>query len=112
MIHKLNLIDKYFDLILLGEKVLEGRLNDEKRKLINIGDEIIFNRHSDNSTMVAVVEDKYYFDDFEQMADKLDKKELGFAVATKQEMIDTYNGIYDRERVKKYGVVIFIIKKS
>ncbi len=46
------------------------------------------------------------------MADKLDKKELGFAVATKQEMIDTYNGIYDRERVKKYGVVIFRIKKS
>ncbi len=55
MIHKLNLMDKYFDLILSGEKVLEGRLNDEKRKLINIGDEIIFNRHSDNSTMVAVV---------------------------------------------------------
>ena len=26
--------------------------------------------------------------------------------------IDTYNGIYDRERVKKYGVVIFRIKKS
>lgn len=111
MIHTLNLKDIYFDLISSGEKVLEGRLNDEKRKLINIGDEIIFNKQGFDKTLNAIVEEKYFFKDFEEMAERLDKSELGFAKKSKQEMIDTYYEIYSKDKVEKYGVVIFRIKK-
>ena len=48
--------------------------------------------------------------DFEEMANNLNKKDLGFAKHTKEEMINTYRTIYKREDENKYGVVIFKIK--
>lgn len=40
MKHEMKLQPKYFEYILNGTKRIEIRLNDEKRQLINIGDEI------------------------------------------------------------------------
>ena len=39
--HNMKLMTKYFDYIKFGSKRIELRLNDEKRKNIKIGDEII-----------------------------------------------------------------------
>ena len=109
--HKLNFQKKYFNLIASGEKVYEGRLNDEKRKLINIGDEIIFYKEPEKvESIKAVVLDRWTFKTFDDMADALDKSKLGFKNNSKQEMIDVYRKIYNLEREQKYGVVIFHIK--
>ena len=40
--HTLNLDEKYYNYILHGTKRIELRLNDEKRKLMNIGDTLVF----------------------------------------------------------------------
>ena len=40
MLHEMKLQDQYFDMVKSGAKIYEGRLNDEKRKLINVGDVI------------------------------------------------------------------------
>lgn len=112
MKHTLKLAPRYFQLISSGEKVLEGRLNDEKRRVFNIGDEILFIKEpKQEETLSAVIIDKYIFKDFEEMAEGLDKAELGFADKSKQEMIETYYSIYSKERVIKEGVVIFRIKR-
>lgn len=109
--HNLNLSPIYFDLIKSGEKILEGRLNDAKRKEFNIGDKITFYKEPEKAeTMQAIILDKYIFKDFEDMANNLDKSKLGFANKTKEEMIDTYRTIYNIEDEKKHGVVIFKIK--
>ena len=109
--HTLNLASIYFDLIKSGEKVLEGRLNDEKRKTFNVGDTITFYKEPEKEeTMQVIILDKYIFKDFEEMANNLNKKDLGFAKHTKEEMINTYRTIYKREDENKYGVVIFKIK--
>lgn len=109
--HTLNLAPIYFDLIKSREKVLEGRLNDEKRKTFNIGDTITFYKEPEKEeTMQAIILDKFIFKDFEEMADNLNKSDLGFASRTKEEMIDTYRTIYKREDENRYGVVIFKIK--
>lgn len=42
MIHKMNLNPEPFGMILSGQKTIELRLNDEKRKLIKVGDRIEF----------------------------------------------------------------------
>lgn len=111
--HALNLNPVYFDLIKSGEKVLEGRLNDDKRKNFNIGDTIIFFKEPEKTeTMKAIILDKYLFENFDVMADELDKSLLGFDNTTKEEMINVYRTIYSVEDEQKYGVVIFKIKNS
>lgn len=112
MQHTLNLAPIYFELISSGEKVLEGRLNDEKRQAFEIGDEILFFKEPEKKeTLRAEILDKYFFKDFEEMAESLDKAELGFDGKTKEQMIDTYYGIYPKEKTLATGVVIFRIKK-
>ncbi len=110
--HTLNLQPKYFDLISSGEKTLEGRLNDEKRKTINVGDIITFYKEPERvESMQVVVLDKFLFKSFDEMAENLDKKQLGFASFTKQQMIDVYRTFYSQENEKKYGVVVFKVKR-
>lgn len=109
--HNLNLNPIYFDLIHSGEKVFEGRLYDEKRKLFNIGDKITFYKEPERiDTMQAIILDKYLFNSFEEMANELDKSKLGFLDKTKEEMINTYRSFYKKEYEDKYGVVVFKIK--
>ncbi len=109
--HQLNLQPQYFDLIEKGIKVYEGRLNDEKRKLFMIGDQVIFFRQPERErTIKAKIVNKFLFKDFDEMASKLEKSKLGFADFSKQEMIDVYHSIYPKAKVEKYGVVVFEIK--
>lgn len=110
--HTLNLNPYYYDLIDSNKKTLEGRLNDEKRKTFNVGDKITFYRGPEKtSTMQAIILDKYLFKDFDEMANGLDKAQLGFADKTKEEMINVYRTFYAPEDERKYGVVVFKIKK-
>lgn len=109
--HTLNLAPVYFDLINSGEKLLEGRLNDEKRKNFNIGDKITFYKEPEKTeTLNAIILNKYIFDNFEIMAKELNKKDLGFQKQSKKEMINTYRTIYSKEDEQRFGVVVFKIK--
>lgn len=109
--HTLNLNPIYFDLIKSGEKTLEGRLNDEKRKGFNVGDKITFYKEPERvETMEAIILDKYIFKNFDKMADSLNKDDLGFKNKSKEEMVKVYRNIYSRDDEEKYGVVIFKIK--
>lgn len=109
--HTLNLNPIYFDLIKDKEKILEGRLNDEKRKTFQIGDIITFYKlPKKTETINAIILNKFIYKSFDEMADDLDKKDLGFDSATKEEMVKVYRTIYTREDEDKYGVVIFKIK--
>lgn len=53
MIHDMKLKAIYFDKIKTGEKIYEIRLNDEKRKLINVGDVLIFNKEPELKEKIA-----------------------------------------------------------
>ena len=44
MLHKMRLQDLPFDSIASGSKTIEIRLNDDKRKLVRIGDQIEFSK--------------------------------------------------------------------
>ena len=60
--------------------------------------------------MQAIILDKYLFNNFDEMANELDKSKLGFAIKTKEEMVNVYRTIYTLEDENKYGVVVFKIK--
>ena len=107
----LNLHPVYFELIKSQEKTLEGRLNDEKRKQFNVGDTITFYKEPEKvETMRAIILDKYIFKNFDDMAKKLKKEELGFADKSKKEMIEVYRKIYKRQDENNWGVVVFKVK--
>ena len=44
MIHEMKLKPQYFDMVISGTKIYEIRLNDEKRRLIEVGDKINFKK--------------------------------------------------------------------
>ena len=54
MEHTLKLKPKYFNYINEGTKRIELRLYDEKRKKINIGDTIVFQKETELDTMIKV----------------------------------------------------------
>ena len=86
-------------------------MNDEKRQNFNVGDTITFYKEPEKvETMKAIILNKFIYKDFDDMANNLDKKDLGFSKSTKEEMISVYRTIYTREDEKKYGVVVFKIK--
>ena len=72
MTHYMNLKKQPFEMIKSGNKTIELRLFDEKRALININDEIIFN--CDNETLTVKVLALHRFNDFSELYKSLDLK--------------------------------------
>lgn len=57
MVHEMRLHPRPFAKIKAGTKTIEMRLNDEKRREIKVGDEIVFrDRATDETVMTRVVE--------------------------------------------------------
>ncbi len=100
----------YFDMVCAGRKIYEGRVNDEKRRQINVGDYYVFGLEPKRDILIKTeVVDKLYFKDFEEFCEKLKPAEVGFV--NKDEMLAEYNKNYSLAEQKKYGVVAFKIKR-
>ena len=109
--HTLKLYSTYFNLIKNCKKIIECRLNDEKRQKINIGDTIEFlNTENKNEILMAKVSQIYHFKTFKEMATTLNPTSLGFNGKTINEIVASYNNIYSTENELKYGVVAFKIE--
>lgn len=111
MIYEMKLRKEYFDKILLGEKIYEVRLNDEKRQKIDVGDIIVFKQDSNlQQTVNTIVEDLIYFDSFSDMAKTLPSKKIGFNDESIIQIIDKYHEFYNTNDEEKYGIVAIKIK--
>ncbi len=98
-----------FDQIKNKTKIWEVRLNDDKRKNIEIGDSILFRKLPDLfDGIVCRVVDKKYFNSFREMASVLSLRSLGFEDgATADTCEEVYHTYYSAEEEKEYGVVAF-----
>ena len=90
-----------------GKKTIEVRLNDAKRKLIAIGDEILFiNRDNENQTIVKSVKDLRLYSSFVEMANNENCVLVGFNKGyTTQEVVDCYHTYYSPEEEQQFGVL-------
>ena len=79
MTHRMKLNSAPFELIKSGHKTVEMRLNDEKRKLIKIGDEIEFSSRENGEKMLTRVVNLTKFKDFYELYAHYDKCTLGYA---------------------------------
>ena len=112
MNHNMKLHPKYFECILNGTKRIELRLNDEKRRLIKIGDLITFYKMPEEKESLTVkVVGLLRYDSFEDILNDYDISLVGDKDDTKEELINVLNNFYTKEEQEKYGVLGIKIEK-
>ncbi len=107
MTHNMKLHADPFYKILNGIKTVELRLYDEKRRLINVGDKIIFALMDSPATSITVtVAALHRFDSFYDLYQKIPLEKLGY---TDKEVIGAsytdMENYYSNEEQRKFGVV-------
>ena len=112
MEHTLKLKPKYFNYINEGTKRIELRLYDEKRKKINIGDTIVFQKETELDTMIKVkVIGLLRYNTFEELFEDFDIEIMADKSMTKNELLDVLEEFYTPEKQKQYGVLGIRIEK-
>lgn len=111
MTHNMKLNPSPFEMIKSGQKTIELRLYDEKRKLVNIGDTIVFTNNASGEALSATVINLHAFDSFESLYKSLPLLKCGYtsenvATAKAEDML----AYYSSEEQQKYGVVGIEIK--
>ncbi len=107
--HEMRLYNKPFESIKNGNKTIEIRLYDEKRKKIKIGDIIEFTNLDTNEKIKVKVLNLHVFNNFKELFDGFDKKLLGYDSNEKASYLDMLN-YYSEEEQKQYGAVGIEIK--
>ena len=97
-----------FEQVLEGKKTIEIRLNDAKRKLISVGDEILFsNRDNANQTIVKKVVDLRLYNSFAEMANNENCVLAGFNKGySVDEVVDCYHTYYTPQEEQQFGVLV------
>ncbi len=112
-IHNMKLHASPFNMIKSGEKTIELRLYDEKRRQICEGDIIIFTNTATGEKRVAEVKKLHRFDSFEELYRSLPLLQCGYTA----EDIHTAHPsdmelYYSADEQKKYGVVGIELQKE
>ena len=111
MKYNMNLNNRPFKSIKEGTKTIELRLNDEKRKLLNIGDEIEFTNITNGEKLSVDIINLHKYPSFEELYKHFDKVEMGYNKDEPAEPKDM-EAYYSKEEQNKYGVLGIKIRKK
>ena len=101
---------KYFELIKSGQKDIELRAYDEKRKKVKIGDKFqLLDAENPDQSIICEVLNMHIAPDFESLFKKIDIKRSGFKDMT--ELMDTITKFVSREELQREQVVGIEIKR-
>lgn len=105
-VHNMKLHSSPFEMIKSGQKTIELRLYDEKRRQIKVGDNIVFTNTVTGETLTATVIKLHVFDSFSELYKNLPLLKCGYTndditAASPLDMLEYYS----REEEKKHGVV-------
>ncbi len=112
MLHTMKLNNKPFEMIENGRKTIELRLNDEKRRKVQIGDFIEFSHIDNPDRKIQVrVTSLHHFDSFNELISEIPKEKYGFKY---DELVapDYMDAFYTREDQEKYGVLGIEFRKT
>ena len=101
---------KYFELIKSGQKDIELRAYDEKRKKMKVGDKfLLYDAENQDQSIICEVLNMHIAPDFESLLKKIDIKRSGFKDMT--ELMDTITKFVSREELQREQVVGIEIKR-
>lgn len=112
MIHIMKLKEQYFDYIKYGTKEYEIRLNDEKRRNIRRGDFIEFQKEFFDEKMIVMVEELYYYKNFDELFNDIKIDYLADITVKKEQLEEALISFYPIEKQEKYGYVAIKLKKN
>jgi ASC-1-like (ASCH) protein len=101
--HQLKLATIPFEAIKSGNKIIESRLYDEKRREIEIGDWIEFTNRETGETLKTKVVGLHRFQTFEEMFWRMDLKKFGGE--SKEWLLNQISEFYPKHEQDKFGVV-------
>jgi ASC-1-like (ASCH) protein len=106
MEHEMRLNPAPFRMIQSGQKTIELRLHDEKRRKIHIGDTIVFTETETGERMRVIVTDLHVFPTFSELYRALPLQKCGYTeteleTASPDDML----AYYSLEQQRQYGVV-------
>lgn len=99
----MHLASEPFEKILSGQKTIEVRLNDEKRKLLKVDDIIEF-ENDDGEVIPCKIIKLSYFKSFEDLFSSTAYVQRS-GWTTKEESIQAMYTFYTPEQEKEFGVV-------
>ena len=108
VLHHMHLDHEPFRKIKTGVKTIELRLNDEKRRRIQVGDRILFDDRSDPAdTVEAEVVALHRFKDFRELYANLPLEKCGYttAEAVRNARPEDMFAYYSMEQQQTFGVV-------
>ena len=107
MIHAMHLKNEPIKRVESGTKTVELRLYDNKRKLIDVGDNIIFiDLSNDSERLAARVKALYRHVSFEELFSDIALEKCGFQNGeTVEEAAASMQKYYSKEQIRQYGVL-------
>lgn len=110
-IHRMRLLRTHFEKVESGEKTVEMRLMDEKRRRIVAGDMILFCCEEEPSRQIAAeVIGVHTFENFEALAECFGTRAVGF-FGKDASFVGAYmQGIYGAEAIRLYGAAALEIR--
>lgn len=110
MKHTMKLNAAPFAMIKSGQKRVEMRLYDEKRRQIKIDDEILFAHAETGEILPCKVKGLCICGDFNQLYSRYNPMVLGYSADEKADPQDML-AYYSQENIDAYGVVGIEVKK-
>lgn len=102
-----------FEIVKNGIKDVEVRVNDEKRRKLNVGDSLVFLKRPLEDEMIRVkVKSLEYYDNFKELVNHYDMKRIYLEGYTKEMYLNEMERFYTKDEQKKYGVVAIIFEKE
>ena len=95
-----------FEVVKNGTKRVEVRLYDEKRKKMNIGDELVFfKRPLEEEKLVTVITNLKRFKAIEELLSNYQMKDIYIDGTKKDDFIKLLGRFYSKEEQENYGIV-------
>ena len=107
----MNLVDLPFNQIKEGSKVIEVRLNDEKRQNLKVGDKIVFTNTKTKEQIEKQIISLTKYDSFKQLFNCYDSILLGARGYNEEEYEQCMYKFYSKEQELKYGVLAIELNK-
>lgn len=102
---EMHLAKQPFEQIKNGEKTVEIRLNDEKRKCLKVGDVLRFTQVGGNETVTARIVALHSFETFLQLFSSDLFEKTGSGNMTAEQAAESMYAYYSRQQEERFGVL-------
>ncbi|ACB59817.1 protein of unknown function DUF437 [Exiguobacterium sibiricum 255-15] len=110
MLHNMGLYEEPFHSIQTGKKVIEIRLNDQKRQAIKVDDLIEFKNLSNGEQLTVRVTKRETFKDFQSLYEKISLEAIDCIGWSMPELLKSTYAIYLKEAEQQFGALALTIE--